>query len=117
MSSVPGLAYSTKMSLQYIYHLEKSTALLARQKPWWEPGGVLPECTRADEISCTPNGRWAQCGVWAGHGRSMSYVDLDARMAFGFAPNRWITGPHEQQRSLNILSATYACLAKLAAHN
>jgi len=54
---------------------------------------------------------------WAGNGGSMSYVDLDARMAFGFAPNRWITGPHEQQRSLNILSATYACLAKLAAHN
>ena len=45
----------------------------------------------------------------------MSYVDLDARMACAFAPNRWITGPHEQQRSLNILSATYACLAKLAA--
>jgi len=52
---------------------------------------------------------------WTGNGGSMSYVDLDARMAFAFAPNRWITGPHEQQRSLNILSATYACLAKLAA--
>jgi CubicO group peptidase (beta-lactamase class C family) len=52
---------------------------------------------------------------WAGNGGSMAYVDLDARMAFGFAPNRWITGPHEQQRSLNILRAAYACLAKLAA--
>ena len=38
-----------------------------------------------------------------------------ANLYSGFAPNRWITGPHEQQRSLNILSATYACLAKLAA--
>jgi len=36
-------------------------------------------------------------------------------MTFGFAPNRWIAGPHEQQCSLNVLSAIYACLAKLAA--
>ena len=51
---------------------------------------------------------------WAGNGGSMSYVDLDARMAFGFTPNRWITGPHEQQRSLRILSAVYACLTETA---
>ncbi|HEY6927392.1 MAG TPA: serine hydrolase domain-containing protein [Steroidobacteraceae bacterium] len=54
---------------------------------------------------------------WAGNGGSMSYVDLDARMAFGFTPNRWITGPHEQQRSLRILSAAYACLTRLPANS
>jgi CubicO group peptidase (beta-lactamase class C family) len=44
---------------------------------------------------------------WGGGGGSMSYVDLDARMSFGFAPNRWITGPHEQDRSTSILKAVY----------
>jgi CubicO group peptidase (beta-lactamase class C family) len=47
---------------------------------------------------------------WGGGGGSMSYVDLDARMSFGFAPNRWITGPHEQDRSMAILKAVYGCL-------
>jgi CubicO group peptidase (beta-lactamase class C family) len=51
---------------------------------------------------------------WGGGGGSMSYVDLDARLSFGFAPNRWITGPHEQDRSMRLLRATYACLADLA---
>jgi CubicO group peptidase (beta-lactamase class C family) len=49
---------------------------------------------------------------WGGGGGSMSYVDLDARMSFGFAPNRWITGPHEQDRSMAILRAVYASLTK-----
>lgn len=53
-------------------------------------------------------------GHWGGGGGSMSYVDLDARLAFGYTPNRWITGPHEQDRSLNVLRAVYACLARLA---
>ena len=44
----------------------------------------------------------------------MSYVDLDARLAFGYTPNRWITGPHEQDRSLNVLRSVYACLGRLA---
>ena len=47
---------------------------------------------------------------WAGGGGSMSWVDLDHRMSFGFAPNRWMTGPHEQDRSLSILKAVYECL-------
>src|SRR5262245_61793582 len=53
-------------------------------------------------------------GHWGGGGGSMSYVDLDARLAFGYTPNRWITGPHEQDRSLNVLRAVYACLSRLA---
>lgn len=51
---------------------------------------------------------------WAGNGGSLSYVDLDARMSFGFAPNRWITGPQEQVRSLSVLKAAYTCLAQNA---
>jgi hypothetical protein len=49
---------------------------------------------------------------WAGNGGSMSYVDLDARMAIGFTPNRWISGPHEQTRSRAIVQAAYASLAR-----
>ena len=52
-------------------------------------------------------------GHWGGGGGSMSYVDLDARMAFGYAPNRWITGTHEQDRSMNVLKAVYGCLSRL----
>jgi hypothetical protein len=47
---------------------------------------------------------------WAGNGGSMSWVDLDRRMAFGYAPNRWITGPHELDRSVNLLNAVYESL-------
>jgi hypothetical protein len=36
---------------------------------------------------------------WAGNGGSLSYVDLDARMSVGFAPNRWVRGEHENDRS------------------
>ena len=31
-----------------------------------------------------------------GNGGSLAFIDLDARMAIGFVPNRWITGPYEQ---------------------
>jgi hypothetical protein len=50
---------------------------------------------------------------WGGGGGSMSYVDLDARMSFDFTPNRWITGPYEQARSVNVLKAVYRCLASI----
>jgi CubicO group peptidase (beta-lactamase class C family) len=80
----------------------------------WGLGYCLNRPVRTNQLH--PNGALGRnVAFWAGNGGSMSYVDLDARMAFAFAPNRWITGPHEQQRSLSILSATYACLAKLAA--
>lgn len=49
---------------------------------------------------------------WAGNGGSMSYIDLDSRMSIGYSPNRWISGPHEQTRSRNIIYAAYACLKK-----
>jgi CubicO group peptidase (beta-lactamase class C family) len=55
-----------------------------------------------------------QVAHWGGGGGSMSYVDLDARMAFGYTPNRWITGLHEQDRSMNVLKAVYSCLANRA---
>jgi CubicO group peptidase (beta-lactamase class C family) len=54
----------------------------------------------------------SRAAFWAGGGGSMSWVDLDQRMSFGFTPNRWITGPHEQDRSLSILRAVYDCLAE-----
>jgi hypothetical protein len=42
----------------------------------------------------------------------MAFVDLDRRMSFGFAQNRWIRGPHELDRVQNILKAVYDCLAR-----
>jgi CubicO group peptidase (beta-lactamase class C family) len=46
-----------------------------------------------------------------GNGGSLSFVDLDARMAIGFVPNRWIAGPYEQHRSATIVRAAYQALA------
>ena len=43
-------------------------------------------------------------------GGSLSFIDLDARMAIGYVPNRWITGPFEQHRSANIVRAAYQSL-------
>jgi CubicO group peptidase (beta-lactamase class C family) len=54
----------------------------------------------------------SRVAFWAGGGGSMSWVDLDHRMSFAFAPNRWMTGPHEQDRSLSILKAVYESLAQ-----
>ena len=42
----------------------------------------------------------------------MSYVDLERRMAFGYAQNRWIRGPHELDRSRTLLDAVYVSLDK-----
>jgi CubicO group peptidase (beta-lactamase class C family) len=55
-----------------------------------------------------PSGRRA--AWWGGNGGSLSYIDLDARMAFGFVPNRWIGGRAEQYRSGNVLRAVYQAL-------
>ena len=54
----------------------------------------------------------SRIAFWAGNGGSMSWVDLDHRMSFGYAPNRWITGPHENDRSVSILKAVYECLKR-----
>jgi len=54
----------------------------------------------------------SRVAFWAGNGGSMSWVDLDRRISLGYAPNRWITGPHERDRSVNILNALYECLAR-----
>jgi CubicO group peptidase (beta-lactamase class C family) len=54
--------------------------------------------------------RGARAAFWAGNGGSLSFVDLDARMAIGFVPNRWISGPFEQHRSGNIVRAAYQAL-------
>jgi hypothetical protein len=52
----------------------------------------------------------ARAAWWAGNGGPLSFVDLDARMAIGYVPNRWITGPFEQQRSGYIVRAAYQAL-------
>jgi len=59
-----------------------------------------------------PGASGSRAAFWAGNGGSMSWVDLDHRLSFGFAPNRWITGPHELDRSVSILKAVYQCLAQ-----
>jgi len=54
----------------------------------------------------------ARVAWWGGNGGSMAFVDLDARMAIGFTPNRWISGPHEQTRSRRLIAAAYESLAR-----
>jgi CubicO group peptidase (beta-lactamase class C family) len=49
---------------------------------------------------------------WGGNGGSMSFVDLDARMSFGYAQNRWIRGPYELDRCRVLLKAVYECLER-----
>lgn len=68
----------------------------------------LGYCLNADYLPGGTSG--SRAAFWAGNGGSMSWVDLDHRMSFGFAPNRWMTGPHEQDRSLSVLRAVYDCL-------
>jgi len=57
-------------------------------------------------------GEGSRTAFWGGNGGSMSYVDLDRRMEFGYAQNRWIRGAHELDRSRRILDAVYASLAR-----
>jgi CubicO group peptidase (beta-lactamase class C family) len=48
---------------------------------------------------------------WGGNGGSLSFVDLDAHMALGFVPNKWMGGgPHHMDRSRNLLQAAYRSL-------
>lgn len=51
-----------------------------------------------------------RAAFWAGNGGSLSFIDLDARMAVGYVPNRWISGVYEQFRSGNVLCAAYQAL-------
>jgi len=52
----------------------------------------------------------ARAGWWGGNGGSMAFIDLDRRMAIGFVPNRWISGPHETDRARSIVQAAYQSL-------
>jgi hypothetical protein len=52
----------------------------------------------------------ARVAHWGRGGGSMSFVDLDHRFSFGYVPNRWITGGHEQDRSLRLLNELYLTL-------
>jgi CubicO group peptidase (beta-lactamase class C family) len=55
----------------------------------------------------------ARAAHWSGNGGSMSYVDLDARMAIGYVPNRWLGGafPQSMERGISIVKAAYASIA------
>jgi hypothetical protein len=54
----------------------------------------------------------ARIAWWGGNGGSMSYLDLDARMAIGFTPNRWLGGDFPSLfRARNLIQAAYASLA------
>jgi hypothetical protein len=55
----------------------------------------------------------ARVAHWGGNGGSLSYVDLDARMAIGYVPNRWLGGafPMSMERSIDIVKAAYASIA------
>jgi CubicO group peptidase (beta-lactamase class C family) len=69
----------------------------------------LGYCVDAEDV---PSAAGSRVAWWAGGGGSMSWVDLDRRMAFGFTPNRWVRGTHEQDRSRRLLAAVYAALAR-----
>lgn len=50
---------------------------------------------------------------WGGNGGSMSYVDLDARLAVGYVPNRWLAGDIASLlRARSLVLAAYAALEK-----
>jgi CubicO group peptidase (beta-lactamase class C family) len=53
----------------------------------------------------------ARAAWWAGNGGSMSFIDLDARMALGFTPNRWICGAYETNRARQLIRAAYQSLS------
>jgi CubicO group peptidase (beta-lactamase class C family) len=53
----------------------------------------------------------AKAAWWGGNGGSLSFIDCEARMAIGFVPNRWISGPFEQYRSASIVRAAYQALS------
>jgi CubicO group peptidase (beta-lactamase class C family) len=59
---------------------------------------------------------FARVAYWGGNGGSLSYVDLDARMAIGYVPNRWLGGsfPLSVERAINIVKAAYASIAVAA---
>jgi CubicO group peptidase (beta-lactamase class C family) len=52
-----------------------------------------------------------QVAWWGGNGGSMSFVDLDARMAIGYVPNRWLGGDvNSLLRARSLVLAAYAAL-------
>lgn len=55
----------------------------------------------------------ARIAWWGGNGGSMSYVDLDARMAIGYTPNHWLGGDWRSLlRARGLIQAAYRCLAE-----
>ncbi len=51
----------------------------------------------------------ARTAWWGGNGGSLSFVDLDSRMAIGYVPNRWGGGGYvSMERARAILRAVYA---------
>jgi hypothetical protein len=65
-------------------------------------------CLNTEIVPLAPQHRLAW---WAGNGGSMSFVDLDVQLSFGYVPNKWITGAHEMDRSLCLLNEVYLALA------
>jgi CubicO group peptidase (beta-lactamase class C family) len=52
---------------------------------------------------------------WGGNGGSVSYVDLDARMAVGYVPNRWLGGDAVSLvRGRSLVLAAYTALERSA---
>jgi len=68
-------------------------------------------CLNTEIVPMAPAGH--RVAWWAGNGGSMSFVDLDARVSFGYVPNKWISGAHEMDRNLRLLNELYACLAAI----
>lgn len=65
-------------------------------------------------MACSPFGGLdltPRVAYWGGNGGSIAFVDLDARVSFGYAQNRWIHGPYERDRCRILLAAVYEALA------
>jgi CubicO group peptidase (beta-lactamase class C family) len=94
-SGVPG--WSQPMTLQDMWDVEKSTALLAREAPWWEPG-------RTSGYHCVNQGHLVGEVVRRITGKSLGkYLAEDVAGSVGAAKDLYIGTPPEADARVSLL--------------
>ncbi len=101
-----GVRLLSEATCDSVFHTRTDGLDLILQFPVrWGLGFALP--TEAFPLS--PNQR---AGFWGGAGGSGCIVDLDARMAFSYVPNRMVDeGAATDDRCMTLLAAAYGSLA------